>query len=267
MTPLWKQVAVRVVAATVLAVAAIVVSKLVPDPYAGNIYWEPCLQRPFRHTGRCFFTAYRVVNKSSQPTKKPVEFHFEVYKPKDAYLIPISLPQEFPGERPDVSSTEARIIVMSSSDLKTKFTVYDGSEAPWDGKQTLEGWCRVVATSPDSVPADDTVDIVRLYWSFSPYDNIKSRSEFLKIDGVRFPDADSNRTAIAARKDASTLYWALFLFFVAATIAMLSWATKAYIQFRKDQRKRKQLHAQQAVESQLDHQFDETEPVDETEPD
>lgn len=289
MEPLWRKIIVPVIAGIILMVVSAVVgyTKLVvsaiADPYAGNIYWEPCLKQAFSQNGRCFFTAYRVVNKSPETTENLVKFDFEIYKPTDVNLIPTRLSRSFAGKRTSLSSLvpEAKVIVVSSSEVETEFEVFTGKVTPWDGDQTFGGWLRIIASFPYSIPVDDVVDIVTSYWSYTPMESVKQDSELLTIAGVPYPDANANKKAlvqkreiIASQKEAFRSYLFVFLLLLILTFLAGSWSVKVYTQHhnklkqeeekleegrRTEQEKQRALQTEHETESKLDEEFAATE--------
>lgn len=271
---LWTAVLPRVLAPLILAGLAAVVGvyKLafpsIADPYAGNIYWEPSLQEPFQ-TEKCLFTVYRIVNESSQPTDKPVTFDFDIYKSADAYLLPTRLSRKIWGKRliPPPPTEETKRIVLRSSEIETEFEIYTNRVVPWDCNQAIEGWFRIKATLPVNIPAGDRVDIVTLYWSYSPKLAVEISLNALSINGVNYPDAASNRKAIAHRKqivarerETLVLYWILFVVLVASTLVAGAWVVRVYTRrctkLEQLQEQARKWETQQEKESELDKEFE-----------
>lgn len=283
--PLWRQIAVPAIAGIILMVVSALVGYIklartsITDPYAGNIYWEPSLKEPFGLTGTCFFAAYRIVNESSQSTEKPVKFDFQIYKPAGVCLRPTRLSKVHRPKRlrPVADTTDPNIIVISSSEVETEFEVYTDRVALWSPDQDSEGWHRIIATLPVNIPAGDTVDIVTLYWSYSPTQAVEISLDALSIKGVNYPDATSNRKAIAHRKEivarereTLVLYWIFFVVLVTSTLVAGAWVVRVYTrrrtemeQFQEQARKweevRRKLETQQQKESELDKEFEVTE--------
>lgn len=276
--PLWRQIAVPVIAGILLGAASSLIGifKLalssIADPYTSNIYWEPCLQQPFSLANKCFFTAYRVVNNSSQPTESPIKFDFAVYKPVDANLVPTYLSRKYRGKRTfSVDAMEApKLIMLSSSEVDTEFEVYMDNVNLWMLDQSSEGWHRVIATLPDSIPAGKAVDIVTIYCSYPPIQIVQLGLNPLTIKDVPYPDAERYKQAITQQKQTLISYWILFLVLVAATVVTCTWAIRKYTQYRskltyiqetlekarqKDEEEQRRLRDQQKEESKLDEEF------------
>lgn len=272
---LWTAVLPLVLAPLILAGLAAVVGvyKLafpsITDPYAGNIYWEPSLKEPFGRTGTCFFTAYRIVNESSQSTEKPVKFDFQIYKPAGVCLRPTRLSKVHRPKRlrPVAGTEDPNIIVISSSEVETEFEVYTDRVALWSPDQGSEGWHRIIATLPVNIPTGDTVDIVMLYWSYSPTQTVEISLNALSINGVNYPDAASNRKAIAHRKEmvarereTLVLYWIFFVVLVALTLVAGAWVVRVYTRRRTEleqlQEQARKWETEQEKESELDKEFE-----------
>lgn len=285
MEPLWRKVAAPLIVATILGVASVFIGifKLaftsIEDPYAGNIYWETCLKQGFSQTGRFFFDAYCIVNESCKPTETPVKFDFEIYKPADTRLLLTSLSQRNHGNRtmPDLPQDKSKIIVISSSEIETEFEVYTDYVTLWNVDQTSEGWHRIIATLPTGIPANDNIDIAMIYWSYSPIRKIRIGTNPLIINDIPYPDAASNKKAIAQRRQiianqrsTLVLYWLLFSILLTLTFLAGFWIVSIFYKLRsklryqkekleenrrKEEEKQRALNALYAGDSSLEAEF------------
>jgi hypothetical protein len=281
--PLWKKVAPPLIVAAILAAAssAIGIFKLaypsIPDPYTGNIYWEPSLKQSFAHREDCSFMAYRIVNESSKATEKPIKFDFEIYKRRDVHLKPSRLSRKNRPKQstPATVQEDQNVLVIRSSEVETVFKIYVDKVVLWKANPAFEGWLRVIATLSKRVPPGGTVDII-LYWSYAPLHNLRFELDALTINGVSYPNVDSNKKLriqqkqlIAQQKEAFSTYLILFLLLVVLAFLASVWFVKTYAQHRtkRAQIKRKleelaQIKQRGKKESELDKDFVMTE-VDE----